>query len=166
MGEFDEADQILSHKLMADPKDFEALFGRYLCAGKWKSVKDIDLNDRMFAFHVRKLHDQLKVLDKRVSGEDQPHWEDMKKLSDLLSEYAVKAAAFNRVREKYVSICSKLDNTFLMSEEREDYNRQKNELYKKLEPLDIECTEMSNRVNEAMKALEEAGGDCVFFGRK
>ena len=58
MGEFAEADQILSHKLKTNPKDFEALLGRFLCAGKWKSLAGIDLEDRLFMSHVRKLPDQ------------------------------------------------------------------------------------------------------------
>lgn len=33
--------------LMVDPKDYEALFGRILCAGKWKNIPDIELGDKM-----------------------------------------------------------------------------------------------------------------------
>lgn len=162
MGEFAEADQILSHKLMANPKDFESLFGRFLCAGKWKSLADIDLNDRLLRFHLKNLPGQLDMIEKRISIEDQPLWENIRKLSDLLSEYAVRMAAFNRVREKYVSICGKL-NDDLMSKEIEDYTRQKDEIYEKLTVLDGECTEISDRINEAIKSLTDADSGCVFF---
>ena len=163
MGEFDEADQILSHKLMLNPKDFEALFGRFLCAGKWKSLKDIDLNDNMFMSHVRKLQGQLCAIEKRVSQDDQPLWKDIRSLSDLLGEYSVKRHAYNRVYEKYKSVSGKLNNTFLMAEEVTDYKRQESELWKQVASIEGECNEIKSRINEAVKMLTDAESNCVFF---
>ena len=162
MGEFAEADQILSYKLMVDPKDFESLFGRFLCAGKWKSLADINLGDRLLRFHLKDLPKQLDVIEKRISKEDQPLWGELRNLSDLLLEYAVRMAAFNKVREKYVSICGKL-NDDLMSKEIKDYTRQKTEIYEKLTVLDGECTETGDRINEAIKVLTDSYSDCIFF---
>jgi tetratricopeptide (TPR) repeat protein len=166
MGEFDEADQILSHRLTADPKDFDALFGRFLCAGKWKSLKDIDINDKMFMLHVRKLKGQLDAIEKRISPEDQPLWKDIRALSDLLAEYSVRRHAFDRVHEKYQSVSGKLTNTFLMDEEIKDYKRQEGELWEQVTSLEGECDEIKVRIEEAVKVLTDAESKCVFFERE
>ena len=50
-----------------------------------------------------------------------------------------------------------------MSKEIEDYTRQKDEIYEKLTVLDGECTEISDRINEAIKSLTDADSGCVFF---
>jgi len=71
-------------------------------------------------------------------------------------------AALNKVREKYVSICGKL-NDDLMSKEIKDYTRQKTEIYEKLTVLDGECTETGDRINEAIKVLTDSYSDCIFF---
>ncbi len=163
LGEFDEADQILSHKLTVNPKDFEALFGRFLCAGKWKSLKDIDINDKMFMSHVRPLKGRLDAIEKRITLDDQPLWKDIRALSDLLAEYSVRRHAFDRMNEKYQSICGKLTNTFLMDEERKDYKRQESEIWKQVTALEGECDEIRVRIEEAVKALTDAAGNCVFF---
>lgn len=163
MGEFDEADQILSHKLMLNPKDFDALFGRFLCAGKWKSLKDIDINDKLFMSHVRKLKGQLDAIEKRISPEDQPLWKDIRALSDLLAEYSVRRHAFDRVHEKYQSVSGKLTNTFLMDEEIKDYKRQEGELWEQVTSLEGECDEIKVRIEDAVKVLTDAESKCVFF---
>jgi DNA-directed RNA polymerase subunit RPC12/RpoP len=163
MGEFDEADQILSHRLTADPKDFDALFGRFLCAGKWKSLKDIDINDKMFMLHVRKLKGQLDAIEKRISQEDQPLWKDIRAFSELLAEYSVRRHAFDRVHEKYQSVSGKLTNTFLMDEEIKDYKRQEGELWEQVTSLEGECDEIKVRIEEAVKVLTDAESKCVFF---
>ena len=155
MGEFDEADQILSHRLMLNPKDFDALLGRFLCAGRWKSLKDIDINNNMFMSHVRKLPDKLDAIGKRISTEDQPLWQDIRKLSDLLSEYSVRRHEFNKVHEKYKSVCGKLNNTFLMDDERDDYKRQESDLCEQVTALEGECNELKGRIDEAMEVLTE-----------
>ena len=85
---FDEADQILAHKLRLDPGDSEALLGRFLCAGNWKSLNNINLSDRTFYFHVARLTERLKKLENSISAEDLPDWPELKKLADLLNEYA------------------------------------------------------------------------------
>jgi len=166
MGEFDEADQILSHRLTADPKDFDALFGRFLCAGKWKSLKDIDINDKMFMLHVRKLKGQLDAIEKRISQEDQPLWKDIRAFSELLAEYSVRRHAFDRVHEKYQSVSGKLTNTFLMDEEIKDYKRQEGELWEQVTSLEGECDEIKVRIEEAVKVLTDAESKCVFFDRE
>ena len=166
MGEFDEADQILSHKLMLNPKDFEALFGRFLCAGKWKSLKDIDVNDKMFMSHVRKLKGQLGSIGKRISVEDQPLWKDIRVLSELLEEYSVRRHTFNRTHEKYNSVCGKLTNTFLMEEEIKEYKHQEQDLWEQVTSLEGECGEIKVRIDEAVKVLTDAESECVFFDIK
>lgn len=157
MGEYDEADQIFSHKLTMDPKDFGAVLGRFLCAGRWKSLEDIDINDNMFMSHVRDLPDKLNAVGKRISEEDQPLWKDIRMLSDLLTEYSVRRHAFNRVNEKYKSVSGKLNNTFLMPEEITDYKHQENELWEQVTELEGECRETGARISEVIKVLTEAG---------
>lgn len=163
MGEFDEADQILSHKLSMDPKDFEALFGRFLCAGRWKSQEDIDIDDKLLMAHVRKLPYKLDAIEKRIINDIPPFWEDIRKYADLLGEYAVKMHSFNKVRERYMSLCVKLRKSKFTSEEKENFTKQKNDVMEKLNALDGELKDISSRIDEAVKVLKEADSDCVFF---
>ena len=149
MGEFDEADQILSHKLMANPKDFDALLGRFLCAGKWRSLEDIDIDDSLFMSHIRGLPERLDAIEKRISKDNQPLWEDIRKYSDLLGEYAEKIHDFNKQREKYKSLSGKLKNDYLMKNEIKDFKRQRAEVMTELSSLDIELTELGGRIDEA-----------------
>ena len=157
MGEYDEADQIFSHKLTLNPKDFEAVLGRFLCAGRWKSLKDIDLDDRLIMSRVRKLPDKLDTIEKSISADDHPLWEYIRKLSDLLSEYADRRHAYNRVYEKYKSVNGKLNDSPLLSKEIEGYQRQKDELEEKVAVLEGECRETGVRINEVIEILSDAG---------
>ena len=163
MGEFDEADQIVSHKLMLNAKDFEALFGRFLCAGRWKSLKDIDINDKMFTSHVRNLKGGLDAIEKRIVLEDQPLWKELRTLSELLEDYSVRRHAFDRVHEKYRSVSGKLTNTFLMEDEIKEYTRQESELREQVTSFEGECDEIRVRIDDAVKVLADAESSCVFF---
>ncbi|MCR5329496.1 MAG: hypothetical protein K6E12_11715 [Saccharofermentans sp.] len=163
MGEFDEADQILSHKLMLNPRDFEALFGRFLCAGEWESLKDIDINDNMFMSHVRNLPDKLNAIEMSISKEDQPLWKEIRVLSDILAEYSVKRREFNRANAKYSSVCGKLNNTYLMPEEVTVCKIQENELWEQITSIERECKAIKERLNETVKVLTDAESKCIFF---
>ena len=57
--DYTEADQRFAHMLMVNPQDFEALFGRILCAGRWKNIPDIELEDRMLPFMEEHLTDRV-----------------------------------------------------------------------------------------------------------
>ncbi len=46
-GEFEEADQRFSHILMVENRNADALRGRVLCAGRWRSFADIRLTDKL-----------------------------------------------------------------------------------------------------------------------
>ena len=166
LGEFDEADQILSHKLTMNPQDFEALLGRFLCAGKWKSLKDIDLDDNTFISHVRNLSGQLDSIEKRISPESQPLWAGIRKLADLLEQYADKLHAFKMVREKYMSLDVKLEKLNYTFNEKEDFRRQQSSLLTRMTPLDLELTELNGKIYEAVKVLTDVESDCVFAGGK
>ena len=163
MGEFDEADQILSHKLKMNPKDFESLFGRFLCAGRWKRLNDIDLSDRASIARAKKLPAKLDALEKSISAEDQPHWEDIRNLASIMTEYAAKRAEYNRVNDTYNSVCNKIEKTYLMQEELEQYKARKDELFDNRAALERECSEITIRLDKAAMALTGAVGSCVFF---
>lgn len=63
-GEFDLADKRFLRFLEENPGDFDANFGRILCAGKWRNLREIELND------------QVKDID----------WDEMKKRMDQAIE--------------------------------------------------------------------------------
>ena len=63
-GEFDLADKRFLKILEENPGDFDANFGRVLCAGKWRNLREIELND------------QAKDID----------WDEMKKRVDQAIE--------------------------------------------------------------------------------
>ena len=90
MGEYDEADQIFSHKLTLNPKDFEAVLGRFLCAGRWKSLKDIDLDDRL---------NDSPLLSKEIEGYQRQKDELEEKVAVLEGECRETGVRINEVIE-------------------------------------------------------------------
>ena len=63
--------------LMVDPKNFEALFGRILCAGRWKNIPDIDLEDRMLPFMEEHLTDRVDEAAQHSGEENKSFFFDM-----------------------------------------------------------------------------------------
>ena len=79
-----EADQRFSHMLMVDPQDHEALFGRILCAGKWKNIPDIELEDKMVPLMEENLTDRA---DEAFLHSDEKHKEFFSNVQTIVTYY-------------------------------------------------------------------------------
>ena len=75
--DYTEADQRFAHMLMVNPQDFEALFGRILCAGRWKNIPDIELEDRMLPFMEEHLTDRVDEAVQHSSEENKSFFFDL-----------------------------------------------------------------------------------------
>ena len=117
---FDDADQILAHKLRLNPGDSDALLGRFLCAGKYKSLSEIRFTDKAFFFHVAKLTERIDKLEHSISVDVQHAWPELRRLFDLMSEYAGIRKEADKTNEKCNSIAGKI----------KDPTRTKYEIYK------------------------------------
>ncbi len=82
--DYTEADQRFSHMLMVDPKDYEALFGRILCAGKWKNIPDIELEDKMLPLMEERLTDRA---DEAVLHSDEEHKEFFSNVQTIVTYF-------------------------------------------------------------------------------
>ena len=82
--DFTEADQRFSHMLMVDSQDHEALLGRILCAGKWKNIPDIELEDRMRPLMEERLTDRA---GEAVLHSDEEHKEFFSNMQNAVTCY-------------------------------------------------------------------------------
>ncbi len=88
--DFKEADELYIIELLFDPQNFEALRGRILCAGRWKSVRDIKLNDAVSSYDVIRYKSARDMIEEVIT-----------KASDSDKEYFIKFREFVEVLEHY-----------------------------------------------------------------
>ena len=99
-GDFSEADQRFSHVLMMDHHDFDALKGRILCAGKWKTFKDIELPQMLIPVVKTNLIERADEAVKHASEEHRTYFEDFRKLIDII----ISNAANEKKLKQYENI--------------------------------------------------------------
>lgn len=160
---FDEADQILAHKLRLDPGDSEALLGRFLCAGNWKSLCNINLSDRTFYFHVARLTERLEKLENSISAEDLPDWPELKKLADLLNEYAVIRKESDKMEDKHKSFEGKINDRTLTNYEKHKMLKEMSRLSTDVTAYLDEKTRLFTITAEQLNLLRERFKDSAFL---
>lgn len=122
--DFAEADQRFSHMLMTDPNSFEALLGRVLCAGKWKTVSDIALTDLAVSdVRLKNILERADDAVSHVSEEDKPVLEDIRKLAVFYIDY-VKATQAASVFSSKLEYISKNRITFLKNNDDSELKNQ------------------------------------------
>lgn len=132
-----EADQRFSHVLMIDPKDFDALLGRILCAGKWKNIENIYLSENMIPLVSKNLKDRIGEAVDHAAGEDRLFFVTLNDLADVLIE--------NVKNEQILKRC---DNVLLAAESnseiRMDGSRTFGESSRKMSDVHMQIEKCSN----------------------
>ena len=107
LADYSEADQRFSYMLMVDPQDLDALLGRIFCAGKWRSINDIDLEDKMLPLMEEHLKDRTCEAVSHSSEAHKQFFSDMQKIVNCYIDYTnndktIKSALnnYNYAREK------------------------------------------------------------------
>ena len=159
---FDDADQILAHKLSLNPGDSEALLGRFLCAGKYKSLSEIRFTDKAFFFHVAKLAERVDKLGKNISLEAQPAWPELKRLYDLMSEYAEIRKETDKADEKCKSIEGKLRDRTLTKMEIYKYQKEYSRIKTALLTVDDERVDKFRKATEQLDLIRKIFRDSEF----
>jgi len=86
--DYTEADKRFQHLLMVNNQDFEALVGRILCAGRWQSIYDIDLEDKLLPFMEDHLTDRTDEAVQHSSEEHKDFFFDMQKIVTIYVKWA------------------------------------------------------------------------------
>ena len=86
--DYTEADQRFLHLLMVDNQDFEALVGRILCAGRWQSIHDIDLEDKLLPFMEDHLTDRTDEAVQHSKDEHKDFFFDMQRIVTIYVNWA------------------------------------------------------------------------------
>ena len=89
--DFKETDELFVMELMLDPQDFTALRGRVLCAGRWRSVRDIKLNDAVSSYdriRYKAARVMLEEVITRASDEDKEYFIKLRELVEVLEHYS------------------------------------------------------------------------------
>ena len=87
-GDFETADKRFVHILMFDPKNCEALRGRVLCAGKWKSFSQIRLSDDLMKVDWQLVMQRVDECQKRAAYPHGTFYDLIEQLMKLLKEYS------------------------------------------------------------------------------
>lgn len=108
-GDYAEADQRFSHILMVKPDDFNALLGRVLSAGKWKSIDDIRLPEAMIPAVGKNIKDRIKEAVEHAAGADRLFFVTMGNLADVLIENARNEQVLKRCDNELRAASSKTE---------------------------------------------------------
>ena len=152
--DYTEADQRFSHMLMVDPKDYEALFGRILCAGKWKNVPDIELEDKMLPLMEERLTDRS---DEAFLHSDEEHKEFFSNVQTIVTYY-IKWIHLNqdldsmRKAKKRVRSNSRIALSAYSDKEAE---AKAFEIDKKIEDVKMKMKELRARFDELKRTIDK-----------
>jgi len=150
--DYTEADQRFSHMLMVDPKDYEALFGRILCAGKWKNIPDIELEDKMVPLMEENLTDRA---DEAILHSDEKHKEFFSNVQTIVTYY-IKWIHLNqdldsmRKAKKHVRGNSRIALSSYSDKEAE---AKAFEIDKKIEDVKMKLKELRGRFDELKRTI-------------
>lgn len=89
--DFKEADELFVMELMLDSQNFTALRGRILCAGRWRSVRDIKLNDAVSSYariRYKAARVMVEEVITRASDEDKEYFIKFRELVGVLEHYS------------------------------------------------------------------------------
>lgn len=89
--DFKEADELFVMELMLDPQNFTALRGRVLCAGRWRNVRDIKLNDAVSSYariRYKAARVMVEEVITRASDEDKEYFIKFRELVGVLEHYS------------------------------------------------------------------------------
>ena len=85
-GYFEEADSRMSHVLMEDHSNPDALLGRILCCGRWTRISDIGNSNYISPTRIKMLHILAKEAGDRASESDREFFATMDELVDALND--------------------------------------------------------------------------------
>ena len=86
--DFKEADNLFVLALMLDPHDYTALRGRVLCAGRWKDLTDIRLDDTRNSARIGPAAERLEEVIAKSADEDKEYFIRFRDLVDVLKQYS------------------------------------------------------------------------------
>ena len=86
--DFKEADNLFVLALMLDPHDYTALRGRVLCAGRWKDLTDIRLDDTRNSARIGPAAERLEEVIAKSADEDKEYFIRFRDLIDVLKQYS------------------------------------------------------------------------------
>ena len=85
--EFDLAEKRFAQTLEEDPGDFEANRGMILCAGKWRALPDIRLNDKLKYAEWPKIEERLKAAKEHSNYHNLTYFEEFQKLLEPVKTF-------------------------------------------------------------------------------
>ncbi|MCR5803779.1 MAG: hypothetical protein K6G47_05915 [Clostridia bacterium] len=99
VGEYIEADQRFTHMLMLDPHDFNALLGRFLCAGKWKKIEELTLAHSIPQIRLKNLKERIDEIVPQASDEDREYFADLQRMINDRLELSELETDLNRLKK-------------------------------------------------------------------
>ena len=89
--EFVSAKEKFNSILEKDPHDFEALRGRILCAGKWKTLTEVDTESKMSNVRFDSILERVdEAVEHTEDEETKEFFTDLRKLIELLAQIQKK----------------------------------------------------------------------------
>ena len=155
--DYTEADKRFQHLLMVDNQDFEALVGRILCAGRWQSIYDIDLEDKMLPFMEEHLTDRTDEAVQHSSEAHKDFFFDMQKIVTLYINWThleQKArSARNAVNYAKENADIKFDRSDLDWKAEKERKSKENDLKNKIIDYKLDMKQLREEFNELKASL-------------
>jgi len=114
-GDFVEADRGFVRVLMYHPDDAEALRARVFCAGRWKSVEEISLDQRLSSGLLDLIKARINTAKEAAPEKYSQYFEVFSAVRDVLEEnfmmkshYYLKPEVENEIRERFAGLQSQL----------------------------------------------------------
>lgn len=152
-GDFVEADQRFSHLLMVDQKDFDALRGRILCAGKWKQFYDIQLSDKMLPTAAGNLKDRSSEAVDHAADEDRKFFLTMCDLADVLEKNARNEQMLKRCQNELRALEKNTDINFAGNGSSKGFIDRKTEINLQIQELSTTKFKLNDRFEVLKRTL-------------
>ena len=118
LGEYNEADVWYRCVLMREPKNFMAFRGRILCAGKWKSVTEID-TEVMSEVRIKKLYKRIEEAMGHSDDEDMDYFASFRKVVSVIERYCQNENEINPLNARLAKLSEQRKQFYIQQEEAE-----------------------------------------------
>ena len=155
--DYTEADKRFQHLLMVNNQDFEALVGRILCAGRWQSIYDIDLEDKLLPFMEDHLTDRTDEAVQHSSEEHKDFFFDMQKIVTIYVNWSHLGQKLNSARNavNYVKDNAeiKIDKANADPKAEKELKAKENDLKNQITGYKIDMKHLREEFNELKASL-------------
>ena len=162
-GNYNDASKRFSNLLMVDPSGFEALLGKFLCAGKWNKVSNIKLSADLETQDVQSLRACINEALQHASDNDRPFFTKMSELITFYEPYKENKIELETLNQAVSDMEIKADIqaiAYAGANYDENYKKERQELVNKTFPAQVKQKKLEEDFARIRKELIEEKSGC------